>query len=322
MVMKEQSFSLETHPHTSSNPDPDEDLSITTSHKVESLSLAPAIKDAPWLCDARRLPKTFETEETFLFVFPLCDHLQVVEPSGFSITVTSGEVLFVPSFTHIKVSSSTGGGQFLVLHFGPSIQLCNGICPRSCADNYHGSAKSDEKDDSFRKKNSILVTSLPLKEIAIYWRHSLYETVRTGIRSLSFFEFKLRELFFIFREFYSREEVEDFLRLFHCSNYGFRAFVYRHHWDCKSVEELADLAGLSLSTFKRIFKEEFRTSPLRWINGQKATYLLRDLEDSDIPLADLAIKYNFSSVSYLCAFSRKMLGATPYTIRQNREKPN
>ena len=75
-----------------------------------------------------------------------------------------------------------------MLHFGPSIQLCNGICPRSCADNYHGSAKSDEKDDSFSKKNSILVTSLPLKEIAIYWRHSLYETVRTGIRSLSFFE--------------------------------------------------------------------------------------------------------------------------------------
>lgn len=317
--MKEDNYKKPNYGPVESIPDPDEDLSMTSTYRSESLRLAPALQEVPSLYEAHRRPKGFETEETFLFILPLCDHLRISESSRSFFAVSRNELLFVPSFTHVSISSPTGEGGYIVIHFGPSIQLCNGICPRGCQDGEKVN-KADhcglERDPQGEEH---AVTSLPLKAMTTYWRQSLHECLRVGIRSLPYYEFKLRELFFIFREFYNRDETDEFLKLFHCNNYGFRAFVFRHHWDCKSVEELADLAGLSLSTFKRIFKEEFRTSPLRWINGQKATYLRRDLEETDTPLSDLAAKYNFSSVSYLCAFSKKMLGETPHVIRQKRD---
>lgn len=299
----------------SSKPDPDKDLSITTSSSEQSLYLSPAIKEVPQLYEATLSPRFFETEESFLMIFPLTDHLRFKDTFSSYLKITSGEILFIPSFSQIEIYSEIGCGQFIAIPFGPSIQLCKGICPQTCQRDGIKNKPKDELMQELPSDSDRSCSILPMKEVIVYWRKLLYETLKLGIRTLSYYEFKIRELFFLFREFYSRSQIDEFLRYFHCDSYGFRAFVFRHHWDCKSIEELADLAGLSLSTFKRTFKEEFHTSPLQWINEQKARYILRDLKYTNDSLPEIATRYNFSSVSYLCAFCKKMFGDTPLSLR-------
>lgn len=228
-------------------------------------------------------------------------------------------MFFIPSFTQIAASSNnTYPAKFLLIPFAPSIQLCQGVCPHRTKDK---NPCSNTKEQNLAKASAIKkgVTALPIKDVIRYWRDNLVLYVEDGLRNANLFEFKLRELFFIFRSFYKTEEVDTFLALLHCTNLGFRAFIYRHHWDCKNVEDLAELSGLSLTTFKRTFREEFGTSPLQWMNEQKAQYLYHDLKNGDASLATLADRYHFSSISYLCAFCKKMLGDTPNNIRKKED---
>lgn len=297
-------------------PDPDADLLFLSAPGGHSLKLSPAVSMLPELYDARVKSRHFDTEEHFLFIFPLSEQIHFRESFLPLPIIGTTEMIFVPSFTRLSVYSPIGTGKYIVLPFIPSIQLCHGICPNNGC---RGGKQASNKDDSLSeaaKANKTLSTQLRLHPAAIAWRNTISEYVTQGIKSLFVFEYKLRELFFIFREFYPREEVSSFLSLFHCSNLGFRSFIFRHHWDCRNVEELAELSGLSLTTFKRAFKEEFHTSPLQWMHEQKARYLLRDLEESKATLSELAERYHFSTVSYLCAFCKKMFGDTPNGIRR------
>lgn len=300
-------------------PDVDADLTFVNDNTSRRLLLSPALTEIPSLYEdhiARR--RHFDTGEGFLLIFPLSDGLNLRESLDEEISLSPRDMYFVPSFTQVTISAQVRESSYIVLPFGPSIQLCNGICPSQCKSSLsHAKEKDENMEEASLSQH--FVTRLELKPISFYWRQTLLEALRLFVESKSFYEQKLRELFFFFREIYPREDLNVFLKLFHCHNYGFRAFVYRHHWDCDTVEELAELSQLSLSTFKRIFKEEFRTSPLRWINDQKARYLLRDLEDTEDSLAELAERYHFSTVSYLCAFCKKMLGRTPYAIRKESE---
>ncbi len=302
------------------NPDPDADLLLTSQPTTRSLQLAPAISKIPKIYTARTKPQHFDSEEHFILIFPLSSNLKFKESFLPMPEVSGMDMLFVPSFTHVSVYSPTDSGKYIVMPFSPSIQLCHGICPESC---YEAHGKKNGKRDSSMidasKRNKVSITTLSMKPVVVNWLQVLVDCISEGITSLPYYEYKIRELFFFFREFYSRVETDEFLKLFHCTAFGFRAFIFRHHWDCQSVEELAALSGLSLSTFKRTFKEEFHASPLQWINEQKARYLMRDLEETDLSLSELAERYKFSSVSYLCAFCKKMLGETPNTIRRREE---
>ena len=74
--------------------------------------------------------------------------------------------------------------------------------------------------------------------------------------------------------------------------------------------------NLSLSSFKRHFNQEFGCPPLKWMHEERARHVYTDLADPSLSLKAIAEKNLFSSVSYLCAFCRKMLGNTPLQLRK------
>ncbi len=188
-----------------------------------------------------------------------------------------------------------------------------GWCPSSCTEN-----KIAEKQDLNSRTLSKTLQILHQKDILIHWKSMLVKFIEVEEKGLNIYEYKLRELFYIFRQFYRKSEIEVFLSSFHCRNRGFRSFVYHHHLACQSVEELAQLMGFSLSKFKRIFKEEFGVSPLQWMNQEKAAYIYRDLKKKEYSMIEMSKKYHFSSISYFTAFCKKMFQEVPSKIRDEK----
>lgn len=93
--------------------------------------------------------------------------------------------------------------------------------------------------------------------------------------------------------------------------------VTKHCMKAKNTGHLADLCGYSLSTFRRLFREEFRTTPHEWLKGLRKDKVKNLLTQTDLPLVEVAEVCGFVSQSYLTEFCQMNFGASPGEIRKN-----
>ena len=93
--------------------------------------------------------------------------------------------------------------------------------------------------------------------------------------------------------------------------------VTKHYMKAKNTGHLADLCGYSLSTFRRLFREEFRTTPHEWLKELRKDKVKKLLTQTDLPLWEVAEVCGFVSQSYLTEFCQMNFGASPGEIRKN-----
>ena len=85
------------------------------------------------------------------------------------------------------------------------------------------------------------------------------------------------------------------------------------------IGELADLSGLSPFYFSRLFKESTGFTPYQYISQQRMNKAKQLLQNSDITIAEIALRCGFSSQSSFSTAFRKALGVTPKVYRQSFE---
>lgn len=93
--------------------------------------------------------------------------------------------------------------------------------------------------------------------------------------------------------------------------------VTKHYPKAKNTGHLADLCGYSVSTFRRLFREEFSTTPHEWLKGLRKDKVRMLLTETDLPLLEVAEVCGFVSQSYLTEFCQMNFGASPGEIRRN-----
>ncbi|GAA1137194.1 transcriptional regulator GlxA family with amidase domain [Kitasatospora gansuensis] len=97
---------------------------------------------------------------------------------------------------------------------------------------------------------------------------------------------------------------------------GVRAAVLgalEHPW---TVGELARLATMSERSFARRFTETTGVPPLRWLSEQRVLAAQRLLEETDLPVDEIAVRCGFgSAVSLRPAFTRRV-GVAPRDYRR------
>ena len=91
-----------------------------------------------------------------------------------------------------------------------------------------------------------------------------------------------------------------------------------HYHKANNTEELANLCGYGIHTFRRIFKAEFETSVYQWLIQKRAERIKYRLSMSYIPLSDIIEEFNFSSAQHFNSFCKKYLGDTPGNIRKEK----
>lgn len=93
--------------------------------------------------------------------------------------------------------------------------------------------------------------------------------------------------------------------------------VTKRYMKAKNTGHLADLCGYGLSTFRRLFREEFRTTPHEWLKELRKDKVKNLLTQTDLPLVEVAEVCGFVSQSYLTEFCQMNFEASPGEIRKN-----
>jgi transcriptional regulator GlxA family with amidase domain len=98
-------------------------------------------------------------------------------------------------------------------------------------------------------------------------------------------------------------------------------------WAASRLEEPLDVAamsrhaGVSPRTFARRFREETGTTPLQWLLGQRVLEARRLLEDSDLPVEEVAWRSGFGNAASLREHFRRATATTPTAYRGSFRPP-
>ena len=92
--------------------------------------------------------------------------------------------------------------------------------------------------------------------------------------------------------------------------------IHGHIVDNVDVEELADVACVTKPYLIRLFKHEFGTSPVQYINKKKVERAQLLLFTTDQPVKEVAWSMGFSDHSYFIRLFRKLTGITPQEYRR------
>lgn len=138
---------------------------------------------------------------------------------------------------------------------------------------------------------------------------------------MHFSSLKHREFFILLRHFCSREEIVQLLSPLIGRSLDFRTKVLEKYTQLGDgrVTELADIVGMGRKSFDKRFREEFGTSPAKWLQQEKAKHLRRFLMEPGVTISDAMDKFHFNSPSHFNRFCHQYFNCSPGVIIKNAE---
>ena len=136
-------------------------------------------------------------------------------------------------------------------------------------------------------------------------------TIQQMSNCVRFHRMKATELFMMIKVLYTPTEHAYFFQSMIQPQDNFRVFVCNNYDKAQGVAELASLAGMSLSVFKRRFAEHFNDSVYHWMMRQKALKVFSDIRDGEDSTKALMSKYGFRHYTQFSRFCKNYLQATP-----------
>lgn len=100
-------------------------------------------------------------------------------------------------------------------------------------------------------------------------------------------------------------------------NSTFRDVVERHVYSNLKVEEIAFLCNMSLSTFKRHFKEEFQASPGKWLLDQRLEKAKILMEQRDVKASEVYLEIGYNNLSNFSTAFKNKFGISPKELSCN-----
>lgn len=131
---------------------------------------------------------------------------------------------------------------------------------------------------------------------------------------------KLKELLLLlYHSHFSDELKEIFQNLFEKNNYSFKQIIKEHIYDDLSVIELAGLCNMSLSSFKRKFKEVFKESPKQYINHQRILRSKELLNGTTMNISEIGYEIGFNDIGYFSKVFKSKVGLTPSAYKLSQD---
>lgn len=128
---------------------------------------------------------------------------------------------------------------------------------------------------------------------------------------------KVKELLSLLYKINSNN-IRDLLHdMFNPANYDFRQIINKHIYEDLSLEELAHLCHLSLSSFKRKFNAVFNDTPASYIKNKRLKKASQLLKISNDRIIDICFDCGFTNVDSFSKSFKKAYGSTPSEYRKS-----
>jgi transcriptional regulator GlxA family with amidase domain len=86
-----------------------------------------------------------------------------------------------------------------------------------------------------------------------------------------------------------------------------------------TAESLAEIAGVSLRTLQRIFRERFDTTPMSWLMEARLLEAARVIRAGDDPVTKIAYRVGFKDPSHFTRRFKARFGVSPNEYRRGAE---
>ena len=161
-------------------------------------------------------------------------------------------------------------------------------------------------------KSTILITKY-IESLLFYFENP--ELVNEDLLVL-----KLKELILLLTQTDDSLAINQILTgLFSPTTYTFTQVVEAHIFSGLSSEDLAQLANLSLSSFKREFKRVYNDSPANFIRNKRLEKAADLLVVSDERITDIAYDTGFSDLAHFSKCFQEKFGSSPSAFRLNQK---
>jgi AraC-like DNA-binding protein len=211
-----------------------------------------------------------------------------------------GQILLIAPDKHFSLSTKNSA-KVLIIRLTTIASLCE-CFP---LENLLNHRDEDCKDITILEANQAVDTFMT----------ALTENLKQGLRCKYYLETKAKELFYLLRAYYPKEQLAQFFGEMLQADAHFYYFVKQNYQIVNSIPDFARMADMKQLSFEKKFKEIFGMPPYKWIIEQKSRDIHRDLCTGNKPLKELAVSYGFSSKSSFSDFCKKNLGAPPGRIR-------
>lgn len=140
-----------------------------------------------------------------------------------------------------------------------------------------------------------------------------------GLNCIHYHKVKQEELCILLRGYHTPEELYALLHHVVGYNDNFKDFIFEHYRDVCDVRGFAALANMSVRSFQRKFKAEFKRPVHEWLNERRAERILHEIRNTDKCIAEIAADYGFATPSYFTTFCKQYFGQTPTVLRRRSE---
>lgn len=247
------------------------------------------------------------------------------------MTFSAGEGVAFPAGRMVRILFVTSGS--LMMEHGQTVRL---VTSKQCVCLGRGEHFAATAQDDTRIVVLSLIHRIEFCEQDIFDRVMPYDTVipNDDVPKLSmhpsieclldglftipemsgcarYHKMKATELFMMIKVLYTPTEHAYFFQSMIQPQDNFRVFVCNNYDKAQGVAELASLAGMSLSVFKRRFAEHFDDSVYHWMMRQKALKIFGDIRDGEDSTKVLMNKYGFRHYTQFSRFCKNYLQATP-----------
>ena len=127
---------------------------------------------------------------------------------------------------------------------------------------------------------------------------------------------KLKEFVLLMTKSQGAPSQLDFLAgLFKPLDIEFKSTIHHNLYSNLSIDELARLCHLSISSFKRKFQETFQTSPKKYISQKKLEKAASLLKNESLRISDIAYEVGFDSLATFNRNFTSTYGKSPSEYR-------
>ncbi len=127
---------------------------------------------------------------------------------------------------------------------------------------------------------------------------------------------KVKELILILDKTDTTGDVRNVLRdLFNPVEYEFKEVINRHVYDNITIDELATLCNLSVSSFKRKFSELYNESPAKYLKLKKLQKASDLLKTTNKRVTDICFDSGFNDITHFSKSFTAYYGVSPTEFR-------
>lgn len=194
----------------------------------------------------------------------------------------------------------------------------NTVChPENCILRYlytHAKKKGNDKADDYCCK-------LDAHKIIVSFMESISHYLADGMGDKRLWQLKHQELIQLFSHYYGVEELQSFFHPMIGEAVPFKSLVLSHYMKANDTKELADLCGYGVTTFRRIFKDEFGMSVYQWLLKKRSEHIQYRLSFPYISFQEIIEEFNFTSPQQFNRFCKTNLGDSPTNLRKKHQSP-